>query len=137
MNEKKDNWIIINKRNNKRSISWAVTWVLTLLIISLGSKFIWDFNPVVSAVAIFINAVIGIGMIRANIQYLNGLDEMQRKLNLEAMAVTLGVSVVGGFCYYYLDVTNVISYKADIGFLLSFISIVYLVVLRIGNKKYK
>ena len=48
---------------------------------------------------ILINLGVGIMMIRANIQYVKSLDELQRLIALQAMGIALGVAVVGGITY--------------------------------------
>ena len=133
----KNNWNLATKRNTRHLAYWTAAWTLTMALVAFGPKFIWNFNSTISVVAIFMNTAIGIGMILANKRYLNGLDEMQRKLNLEAMAIALGVGVVGGLSYSMLDQSNVISYNAEISHLVILISITYLVGVVIGNIRYK
>ena len=136
MNTNND-WNLATKRNTRHLAYWTAAWTLTMALVAFGPKFIWNFNSTISVVAIFMNTAIGIGMILANKRYLNGLDEMQRKLNLEAMAIALGVGVVGGLSYSMLDQSNVISYNAEISHLVILISITYLVGVVIGNIRYK
>ena len=76
-------------------------------------------------------------MILANKRHLNGLDEMQRKIQLEAMALSLGVGVVGGLSYSMLDVTNVISYDAEISHLVILIGLTYLAGTITGQFRYR
>lgn len=76
-------------------------------------------------------------MILANKRYLNGLDEMQRKISLEAMAIALGVGVVGGLSYSMLDTANVVSYHAEISHLVILIGISYFIGIVVGNIRYK
>lgn len=108
-----------------------------MAIASFGPKFIWNFNSVISALFILLNTLVGIGMILMNRKYINGLDEMQRKVNLDAMAFALGVAVVGGLSYSMLDVSNVISYDAEISFMVILISLTYIVGVVFGNLRYK
>jgi len=136
MNAKND-WNLATKRNTRHLAYWTAAWTLTMALVAFGPKLIWNFNSTISVVAIFMNTAIGIGMILANKRYLNGLDEMQRKLNLEAMAIALGVGVVGGLSYSMLDQSNVISYNAEISHLVILIGITYLIGVVIGNIRYK
>jgi hypothetical protein len=62
---------------------------------------------------------------------------MQRKVNTDAMAIALGVGVVGGLSYSMLDVANVISFDAEIGHLLILVSVTYFIGIVVGNIKYK
>lgn len=137
MNAKSDKWTAAIRRNTRQLFYWTLAWVLTLAVAAFGPKFLWDFNPLISILVIVINTGIGIGMILANKRHLNGLDEMQRKLNLEAMAIALGAAVVGGVSYSMLDAGNVIAYDAEIGHLVALIGITYLVGVIVGNLRYK
>ena len=76
-------------------------------------------------------------MIWMNIKYLSGLDEMQKKIQLDAMALALGVGVIGGLNYSLLDVTNLITGDAEISVLVIIISITYMAGILIGQKRYK
>jgi len=128
---------IVTQKNMKRLAYWTLAWVLTTAVAAFGPKLIWDFNTTISILAIVISSVIGIGMIHSNRRYLNGLDEMQRKISLEAMAIALGVGVVGGVSYGMLDIANVVSFHAEIGHLIILIGITYLVAIVVGNLRYK
>jgi hypothetical protein len=137
MNAKNDKWPATIRRNAKQLFYWSFAWVFTMAVVAFGPKLLWDFNPLISVLGIIVNTIIGIGMILANKRHLNGLDEMQRKLNLEAMAIALGVAVVGGLSYSMLDINNVIAYDAEIGHLVALIGITYLVGVIVGNLRYK
>lgn len=137
METKTNNWESTTKQNTKQLAYWTLGWVLTMAIASFGPKFIWNFNSVISALFILLNTLVGIGMILMNRKYINGLDEMQRKVNLDAMAFALGVAVVGGLSYSMLDVSNVISYDAEISFMVILISLTYIVGVVFGNLRYK
>src|SRR5690606_19822664 len=113
MATKADKLTTATLKNTKRLAFWTLAWVLTMAVAAFGPKLLWDFNTTLSIVFIVINTLIGIGMIQANRRYLNGLDEMQRKISLEAMAIALGVGVVGGLSYGMLDLANVISFHGE------------------------
>ncbi|MFT4779241.1 MAG: hypothetical protein ACJAU0_001841 [Flavobacteriales bacterium] len=87
--------------------------------------------------AISANALLGIGMILMDIKHLNSFYDLQKKIQLDAMGIALGVRIVGGLSYSLLDVTNVTAQDAEIGFLVILISLTYLAGLLIGQKRYK
>jgi hypothetical protein len=62
---------------------------------------------------------------------------MQRKVTMEAMAIAMGVGVVGGMSYSMLDVANVISFDAEIGHLVGLIGITYFIAFIVGSIRYK
>lgn len=137
MNAKHENWTKQTKKNVQHLAFWTAAWVLTMALVVFGGKFLWDFHPIISGLLILINTAIGAGMILANKRYLNGLDEMQRKMNLDAMAIALGVGVVGGLSFSLLDITNLIPFDAEISFVVFLISITYLIGIVISNFQYK
>lgn len=133
----KNNWEAKTKKNTRQLAYWTGSWMLTMALVSFGPKYFWDFNPIISILFILINTIIGIIMIAVNRKYINGLDEMQRKLSLDAMAIALGVGVVGGLSYSMLDTSNVISFDAEISHLVILISLTYLFATVIGKMRYQ
>ena len=87
--------------------------------------------------AVVINLVLGLKMVAANIQHIKGLDEMQQRIQLNAMGITLGLSLVVGLTYSNLDVLHLISFHAEISHLVIFMSLTYLTATFIGNRKYQ
>lgn len=115
---------------------WTSIWVLSLALSNFGPHFLWE-SKTLSAVLIGLNFLIGFGMIWANVKYINSLDELQRKIQVDAIAFSLGVAVVAGLAYSTLDTANVISGDAEISVLIILISITQVVALAIGKMRYK
>lgn len=116
---------------------WTFLWVGSMALGTFGPKFIWNENTTLTIVGVIINAIFGAGMIFANIRHLNSLDELQRKIQVEAMGVALGVGVVGGLTYSMLDTTNLMEGDAEISIVVILISITYAITLAIGQIRYK
>jgi hypothetical protein len=127
---------IISKRTKQLAL-WTLAWTLSMALVSFGPKFLWDFNPSISSAAIGINLLIGIGMIIANKNHLLSLDELEQKIHLQAMAITLGVAVVAGLAYSNLDISNVISGDAEISHLVILIGLTYISGVLIGKRRYQ
>lgn len=115
---------------------WTWSWVATLAIATFGPKFIWDDYQSLTVLAISFNLANGIMMIIANRRYFNIMDELQRKIHIEALAITLGLTVIAGLSFSLLDQTNLIAFDAEIGFLVGFIGITYMVDLLINRSRY-
>ncbi len=130
-------WNTQIKKNTKKLAIWTMLWTSSMALATFGPKFIWDENVMLSVLAVIINAVMGVGMILMNIKHINSLDDLQKKIQLDAMGIALGVGVVGGLSYTILDTTNLITQDAEISFLVIFISVTYLIGLLIGQKRYK
>ena len=136
-NSKSSNWASQNARNHVRLGSWTAAWVVTLAVATFGPKFAWDGNPLISGFAIAINFGIGIGMIIAHKQLVQGLDELQKKIQLEAMGISLGVGLIAGLAYSTLDIANVISWDAEIAHLVMLQGITYMIVAGLGLRRYQ
>ena len=125
-----------NVRTQTRKLGyWTLAWVLTMALATFGSKFLWESSVLVTVAAISLNLLIGIGMIMANRDQLRSLDEMQQKIHLEAMAITLGVGLVAGLAYSNLDISNDITFDAEIAHLVVLMSLTYLATLFTLNRK--
>lgn len=124
------------KRITKLAV-WTWTWVATMAIATFGPRFIWDDHVFLTAFAIIVNLANGVLMILANRDLFNHFDEFERKIHLEAMALTLGLSVVVGLTYSLLDTTNLIPIDAEISFLVMFIGITYLISVFINLRRFQ
>ena len=137
METKSNEWEASQGKNVRHLAYWTGTWVLTVAIAAFGPKFLWDYNSSISILAILVSTIIGGGMILMNRKYANGLDEMHRKITMDAKAIALGVGVVGGLSYSMLDAANVISFDAEIGHLIMLIGITYFIAFIVGSIRYK
>ena len=108
-----------------------------MAIATFGPQFLWDAGSPLTVVAIAVNLLTGFGMIWANKQHLLGLDELQQRIHLEAMGITLGVGLVVGLAYSSLDIANVISTDAEISHLVILMGLTYLAGVIIGTRKYR
>ncbi|WP_250161347.1 hypothetical protein [Algoriphagus algorifonticola] len=124
-----------NKRVKKLAI-WTWTWVATMAIATFGPEFIWDNHPFLTPFAIVVNLANGVLMILANRDLFNHFDELERKIHLEAMGITLGLAVVVGLTFSLLDQKNIIPFDAEIGYLVMFIGITYMIAMVINRKRY-
>jgi len=135
--EPKENHCELQKTKIKDLAIWTETWTISVAVVSFGARFIWDYHMIPSIIAILVSTVLGIGMIRSNIRYLMALDELQRKIQMDAMGVALGIALVGGISYSMLDTTNIISQDAEISYIIILIALSYFAAVLIGNARYK
>ncbi len=115
---------------------WTWSWVATLALATFGPQFIWDDHQLLTILFVGLNFANGIAMVIANRHFFNSLDELQRKIQLEALGITLGLTVIIGITYSLLDTTNLIDEDAEIGFLVGIIGVIYMVSTLIINKRY-
>lgn len=126
-----------NTRNSIRLAAWTAAWVLTMAVASMGPDLLWQSRGIPTLAAILVNLAIGIGMIMAMGRYLKGLDELQQKIQLEAMGLSLGVGLVAGMAYVNFDQSGLIASHADISHLVMLMAVTYIVGIVAGSRKYK
>ena len=136
-NMKSDSWAARNTKNTLIIFYWTAAWVLTTALVTFGTEFIWQSNKLYTSLAILVNVVIGFGMILAVKRYLKGLDEMQQKIQLDAMALSLCVGLVAGLGYSSMDQTNLIPFDAEISHMIILMSLTYIVGIIAGLRKYR
>lgn len=116
---------------------WTISWVLTTALVAFGPKFIWDFNPTLSILALVLNVVIGIFMILANRKHLKSLDELMQKIQLNAMAIALGVGLVFGIAYDLMEDIKLITFEPEISHLVMVMAFAYMISVVVSNRNYK
>lgn len=116
---------------------WTLAWVLTMALATFGPQFFWMENKWLTLGAIVLNTAMGVGMVLAHIKHIKSLDELQRKIQLEAMGITLGVVLVVGMSYSNLDNSNLIPMDAEISILFIIMGLTFMVTSLLGAKRYK
>jgi hypothetical protein len=115
---------------------WTWSWVATMALATFGPKFIWNNHIPLTTIAVSINLLNGVLMILANRKVFNHYDELERKLHLESLALTLGLSIVFGLTYSLLDQTNLIPFDAEIANLVLFMGVTERITYFINRKRY-
>ena len=124
------------RRNTLKLMGWTVAWVLTLAIATFGPTLAWE-SKAVTLASILLNLAAGAGMILANKDYLQGVDEMQRKIQLEAMALALGVALVFGLAYSTADIADLIPFDAEIAHVVFAVCAAYALGIFLGIRRYQ
>ena len=117
--------------------NWTSAWVITMAVATFAPRVIWDFNTMLTITSVLINLGIGFKMLVANRDYLRGLDEMQQKILLEAMALALGVGLVVGLSYTMLENIQLITYHPEISHIIFLMVITYAGAVVSGHRKYR
>ena len=125
------------KKNTLLLFFWTVAWVLATAGAAFGPKSLWDFNTLPTILGVLVHIGIGFGMIRMFRQYLLGLDELQRKIQLDAMALTLGVGMVVGVSYELLEDIKLITFEPEISHLIILMSLTFCIGIIVGNRRYQ
>ncbi|MCL1143733.1 hypothetical protein [Shewanella gaetbuli] len=123
--------------STKRLAKWTLAWVVSLAIATFGGLLLWTESPAITISFIVVNFVVGIGMLLANKHHLHSLDELQQKIQLNAMALCLGVGLIVGISYSTLHSTGIINHEAEISHLVIIMSFTYMFGIFLGNRKYQ
>ncbi|EAR16298.1 hypothetical protein RB2501_05350 [Robiginitalea biformata HTCC2501] len=133
--------IDMNQTTRKQQLrnlgAWTFAWVLSTALVVFGAEFIWDGNPWITIVALAVNILVGIGMILSNRRLLENCDELEKKIQLESMGLTLGLTLVVGIAFSMMDATNLIPFDAEIAFLVMFMGICYMLAIWFNNRRYR
>lgn len=125
------------KKNTNRIYYWTFGWVLSIWLLGIGPQIIWNFNSSATVFAALLNLAIGIGMIKANVRFLKGQDEMQQRIFLEAAALTLGVTVVCTGSYQTWQDIKLISFEPQVWHLMCVMGLTFMVGTAVATRKYK
>ena len=103
----------------------------------IRAEFLWNKALVFTLLAVGLDVAVGVGMILANKNYLAELDELQRKVQLNSMGITLGVAVVAGVPFSVMDAYHVIPFHADIASMLILMTLTFAVSNLYGTRRYR
>ena len=132
------NQFSLNTRRNLLNLAaWTAAWTISMFLARYGAANWWSDSPTLIIIFVILNFALGIGMIVANRRFIFGSDELSQKIQLEAMAMTLGLTVIVGLTYNLLDRLDIIAQDAEIAHLVMFLGICYLVTLLINSYRYK
>ena len=124
------------KRQNKIMLAWTFAWVASIAFLTGGVNSLWD-SLLITKIGLLINLAIGIGMIIANKNLFKTYDELQKKIQFEAMALTLGLVVVVGLVYEISFDFGVINKEPEFEYLMLFISFSYVASNIINARRYR
>jgi hypothetical protein len=104
---------------------------------ALGPGLIWNKDLLVTLLAIGLDVAVGAGMVLANKRYVEELDELQKKVQLNSMGITLGVGLIAGVPLAVMDAYHVIPFHADIAYLLVLMSLTFGASNLYGTRRYR
>jgi hypothetical protein len=125
------------RANVIRLFRWNAAWGAATALMAFGPKFLWNRALVFTLLAVGLDVAVGVGMILANKAYLAQLDELQQKVYLNALGITVAVALIAGVPYSVLDIYHVISFHAEIWHLLLLMSLTFVVSFLYGTWHYR
>lgn len=124
------------QRTVKPLMLWTGLWLLSLALFTFGPMFIWDFNTVLTLIMLVVNVLVGLKMILANKAHLESLDELQQRIMLEAMALSLGITMIAGAAYGVCHAVKLIEHQPNASSLLFVMGITYGLGTVMSRRKY-
>ena len=125
-----------SKRNTKSLAVWTGAWLVSLALVAFGPILLWDYHKVITLCSIVTNLVMGYKMIMANKQHLEDLDELQQRIHLVAMALSLGVSMVFGAVFGLLESVRLVEFEPNPSSVLFVMGISYAIGMILAHRKY-
>ncbi|MCL1059430.1 hypothetical protein L2729_15770 [Shewanella gelidimarina] len=114
----------------------ALLWALTLLISTyLAEEGMLD-SPVSIAIAFGIHSIIGIAMLLSYKRFLIQLDEMERKVQLGALALAVGVAIISFSSYSILETATAVP-PLQTSYLIALMALAYMVGIIKGRLAYR
>ena len=89
-------------RDNLVLVAWLFAWMAALTVADKSALYDWWSAEWLTFLAIAIHVLIGIGMIFRFMAMLRNMDDLQRRIQLEALSMALGISLVGCAAYSLL-----------------------------------
>ena len=115
---------------------WTFSWVASLAFLTGAENTLWN-NLIYTKIGLLLNLAIGIGMIIANKNLFKHYDELEKKIQFEAMAITLGLTVVVGLTYEVSFDFGVINKEPEFEYLVFFICFSYMATNIINSLRYR
>ncbi len=116
---------------------WTGVWIASLALARFGPDVLWGGQSVISWIAVGVNVLAGIAWIVAHARFLRSVDDLQRKIMLDAIAVALGVGLVGGFAYAAANSAGLVDFDSGIAVMSVVMAVVYVLGILVGNLRYR
>jgi len=129
----------IKKYTPPEKVKWLAVsttiWLITIAIAAFGPKLLWDNQTSITLLAIALNLLAGLFVIKSNLQHWNSLDEMLQRVQLNAMGIALGLGIFGGISFSLLETSDIIQTEFDLSFMVILMALSYLISTMVGMKK--
>jgi hypothetical protein len=83
-------------------VIWIFAWMAVLTLADKAALYGWWSAEWITLLAVAVNVMLGFGVIFKFMSMLRSMDDLQRKIQLEALSMALGISIVGCAAYSLL-----------------------------------
>ena len=125
-----------DRHNQYRILGWMIAWIGTWLGTNLAIKYDILATGLPATLVTIIPTGLGIATMLAYRRYLRETDELRRKIELDALALSLGVGFVGSLSYWLLGKAGAVA-EVDLLFMFVVMSVTYSVAVVAGQLRYK
>jgi hypothetical protein len=125
------------RTNTMRLFGWGVTWVAATALMGLGPKLLWNKALGFTLLAVGLEVAIGVGWILATKKYVMELDELQQRVWLNALGITVGVAFAAVPPLSVMDVYHVIPFHANISHVVMLMAVTFVVSFFYGMWRYR
>ena len=125
------------RTNVIRLFRWNGAWGAATVLMAVGPRFLWNKALGFTLLAVVLDVAVGVGMILANKKYIAELDDLQRRVQLNSMGITLGVGLIAGVPFSVMDAYHLIPFHADIAYLLILMSLTFALSNLYGTRRYR
>ena len=124
------------KKQNKVLLGWTLAWVVSLAFLTGAENTLWN-DLIYTKIGLLINLVIGIVMIVAHKNLFKTYDELQKRIQFETMAITLGLTVIVGLTYEVSFDFGIIGKEPEFEYLMMFISLSYIIANIVNSRRFR
>lgn len=126
-----------NCRNQRLVLLWSLVWMSSFVGVTLALKSGWLASGAPGIVAAVVSSCLGLGTALAYRRFLKEADEVQRTIELEALALGFGVGLIGGFAYWLLERSGAVpTSKSDLLYVLAATCFTYSAGVLLGRRRY-
>lgn len=102
-----------DKRNQRFVVGWAMAWAIAWVGVSHCLKTGLVESDILAVTGILLTTGLGFGLLMAYRHFLREADELRRKIELDALALAVGVGLVGGVCFRLLQQAGIVAGGSD------------------------
>jgi hypothetical protein len=124
-----------DRLNQQRLLIWFFVWMVSWVAANIAIKEGWaSAGASAIAVAIF-PTVLGVATMLAYWKFIREADELQRKIQLEGLAIGFGIGVVGALTIHVLERASFLT-TLDLGDVAALMMFAYAIAVVVGERRY-
>jgi hypothetical protein len=128
----------LKQRNKKSKIYLGSTfiWIAMMVFIDKGILYGWLVSDMLIHLLIAFDTILGIVTMFMFISYLKAMDELQRKINFDALAFSMGVTLVASITYALLTTAQIVK-DSETSDLMLIMVVSYMAAVIYGHVRYR